>query len=280
MPYHQFTIRLPESLHQPLILRLNDIGCLGVVEGEGSLTAFFPLSVDRRVIETELSILSALFDRSGVSASLSVEHIVLADQDWNIDWKKNFPPIDIGQRFSIRPPWNSAAEGRIALIIDPGMAFGTGHHETTKSCLLLMERLAGTVDRDRFLDLGTGTGLLAIAALKLGFRSVEAIDTDPLAIEAAGSNLRLNDAPSIVLFEGGIERTTGQYDMIAANLISGTLISLSRELAARLRPQGIAILSGILKGQEPEVIQAMQEAGLVLFESLQDGKWMTLAVRP
>lgn len=278
MPYHQFTIRLAEKLHDPLIRVLHDAGSLGVIEADDSVIAYFPLSVERSSVEAALAIAGSLLADASGREAVTFEHALLADQDWNTDWKKNFPPVDIGQRFSSRPPWATAAAGRIPLIIDPGMAFGTGHHETTRSCLVLMERFSEEIRRERFLDVGTGTGLLAVAALKLGFRAVEAIDTDPLAIEAAKHNLQLNGAESIALIEGEIGLVSGAYDMIAANLISGTLVHLAEDIASRIAGGGIAILSGILAGQEPEVIAAMERAGLLLREALRDGKWVTLGM--
>jgi ribosomal protein L11 methyltransferase len=131
--------------------------------------------------------------------------------------------------------------------------------------------------RGRFLDLGTGTGLLAIAAVKLGFTEVVGIDTDPLAIEGSLRNLSLNNALAVQLIEGTIDDAPGQYDMIAANLIAVTLIERAGAIAARLRPAGVAVLSGILSGQDDEVAEAMGVAGLRCRERLRDGKWVSLA---
>jgi ribosomal protein L11 methyltransferase len=155
-------------------------------------------------------------------------------------------------------------------------ARGTGHHETARSCNVLIERYTPTVKRERFLDLGTVTGLLAIAAHKLG---VIGIDHDPLDIAAAKKNLILNKVGSITFLEGDITDAHGTFDMIAANLISGTLVNLAGEIASRLRKPGIAVLSGILKGQGDEVAAAMERAGLVCAERLRDGKWVSLAYR-
>jgi ribosomal protein L11 methyltransferase len=118
-----------------------------------------------------------------------------------------------------------------------------------------------------------------MAALALGFRSVVGIDTDPLAIEASLRNIALNKAERIELLEGGIEQCKGAFDMIAANLISGTLIQLAGDIASRLVSAGIVIMSGILKGQDDEVIAAAKNNGLDCIERLFDGKWVTLACR-
>jgi ribosomal protein L11 methyltransferase len=277
--YHQFTITIPEPYRDALGARLITIGSLGVEEQRDSLIAYFPETIDQEPVLKELDLLRMLFKGLVDPVELTVEYALLPDTDWNESWKKNFTPINAGTLFTILPPWERPTTGRISLIIDPGMAFGTGHHETTRSCIVLIERYTQTVKRERFLDLGTGTGLLAIAAHKLGFITVIGIDHDPLAIEASKKNLTLNGVGSIEFLEGDITDAHGTYDMVAANLISGTLVSLAGEIASRLRTPGIAILSGILAGQDDEVAAAMEQAGLVCGERLRDGKWVSLACR-
>lgn len=277
--YHQFTITIPEPYQDAFGARLIEIGSFGLEERGDSLIAYFPETADTGLILRELDLLRVLFGNLVDPVTLTVEHVLLPDTDWNETWKKTFTPVDAGALFTILPPWERLSGSRIPLIIDPGMAFGTGHHETTRSCIALMERYAPSVDRARFLDLGTGTGLLAIAALRLGFTTIIGVDIDPLAIEASKKNLALNGAGSIAFFEGGVADAPGTYDMIAANLISGTLVELAGAIASRVRTPGVAILSGILAGQDDEVAEAMEQAGLVCVERLRDGKWISLACR-
>ena len=279
MPYHQFLITLPDSVREIVVDRLMALGSLGVIEGDGEMTAYFPDSSSPGSIIQELEISQELLSQAGHPFVLKIEHTVLADADWNESWKKSFRPVDVGTRFTILPPWEHPSGDRIPLIIDPGMAFGTGHHETTRSCLVLMERYADSVGKSRFLDVGTGTGLLAIAARTLGFQMVIGIDTDPLAIDAAHKNIELNQSEGIELRKGDIGSASGTYDMIAANLISSTLVQISGDIAARLAPGGIVIMAGILKGQDDEVAAAAEKAGLRRVERLLDGKWVTLAFR-
>lgn len=278
MPYHQFTFQLPDHFHESLTRLLMERGCLGTVERPDSLDAYFPLTVDPQDISRELEIWKALMKDQVEESSISHEHSILPDADWNESWKSGFRPMKIGARFTVMPPWEIISGDRIPLVIDPGMAFGTGHHETTRSCLILMERHLESVANKKFLDVGTGTGLLAIAALKLGFQIVEGIDTDPLAIEAARRNIELNHTERMTLREGSLSSDGALYDMITANLISGTLIALAGELERHLVKNGIAILSGILHYQRDEVLDAMGNAGLSLKEQLRDGKWISLAV--
>jgi len=278
MHYHQLTITFPASFEERLIGILMRFQSLGIIEDVGRITAYFSGNTDLAPLMRELDIVKALLERSSTPAHLQVEHAELPDQDWNESWKRGFLPIEVGDRFLVLPTWEEASGNRIPLIIDPGMAFGTGHHETTRSCLVLMEHYAERTARDRFLDVGTGTGLLAIAASKLGFRAVEGIDIDPLAIDAARANADRNRATGLLLREGDLSLSPGPYDMIVANLISGTLVTMAGEIAARLGTGGYAVLSGILRGQEDEVIAACGSAGLRLAEQLRDGKWISLAM--
>ena len=279
MPYYEFTISVADRFKDHLIKKLTDSGCLGVIEQDEALIAYFPETVDIKTITGDLSLVKALIEKSGETKGLSFEHRLIPEQDWNESWKKGFVPIDVGERFTILPPWEEKKEGRINLIIDPAMAFGTGHHETTRSCLVLMEKYAEQGRKESFLDVGTGTGILAIAAHKLGFQRVIGVDTDPLAEDAALINIGLNHAEGIEIRGGGIESMNETFDFIAANLISGVLVQLAPSLASHLKPGGIAILSGILAGQDDEVAEAMSGAGLKLVERYPDGKWVSLAVK-
>ncbi len=278
MSYYEFIIKIADPFRDTLIQRLTDAGCLGVIEQDGTITAYFPETVDIGTITNDLSLLQALFDKSDSVQNLSFSHTLIPEQDWNESWKKGFTPLDAGERFTILPPWEKRREGRINLIIDPGMAFGTGHHETTRSSLVLMEKYAVMCAKERFLDLGAGTGLLAIAASRLGYRHIVAVDTDPLAIEATRKNIELNQATNVDIREGSIVEARGTFDCIAANIISSVLVQLAPALSSHLKPGGIAVLSGILTGQENEVIEATTPAGLKLLEQYRDGKWVSLVL--
>jgi ribosomal protein L11 methyltransferase len=201
---------------------------------------------------------------------------VLPDCDWNETWKKSFAPIDVGRTLRIIPSWLNAETDRIPIIIDPGMVFGTGHHETTRTCLSLIEKIAETGNRKRFLDIGTGTGILAIGASRLGFEQVVAVDVDPLAVDAATRNAAANGLNNIEIRKGAISSVSGTFDVIVANLLSEILIAIAPELAERLNPGGTAILSGLLVGQEDEVIEAICTADLTFREKITDGKWVSL----
>jgi ribosomal protein L11 methyltransferase len=278
--YREITIKLPEIAKEAVTHRLMELGCLGTIERAADIIAYFDGPADTGLIDKEIASVQSALRQSGLDVPIAIKHAVIPGEDWNRTWKAGFKPIDVGERFTILPPWEEKKSGRINLVIDPGMAFGTGHHETTRSCLVLMEKLSRSVSPEaRFLDLGTGTGLLAIAAWHLSYKRVVAVDIDPLAIEATRRNIALNETDiDIEVIEGDIARIDMTFDLIAANLISGVLINLAPALASRLHPRGIAILAGILKGQEDEVIAAMESAGLAFREKLIDGKWVSVVV--
>jgi ribosomal protein L11 methyltransferase len=278
MNYHELSIRISERYRDTLILKLTNAGCLGVIEEGDSIVAYFPDTTDIDEITNELAVLIALLGKSSQAEEVVFHHALIPDQDWNESWKKGFQPIDVGTLFAVLPPWECEHDGRINLVIDPAMAFGTGHHETTRSCLLLMERYFDLGRRESFLDVGTGTGILAIAAAKLGYRRVVGVDTDILAVDAARLNIGLNHVPGVDIREGIISDLSETFDFITANIISGVLILLAPAISAHLRPGGISVLSGILKGQDKEVIEAIVQIGLRIVERYTDGKWISLAV--
>jgi ribosomal protein L11 methyltransferase len=276
MPYFKFTIKVADPLRDNLIRHLMKRGCLGLEERNEFIISYFPPSQDIHSISNELSVFEALIRKSSGDCDINIEQSEIPEEDWNLTWKRQTVPVDIGDHITILPPWEQRKVGRKNILINPAMAFGTGHHGTTRSCIVLMEKYKEHVQQDSFLDMGTGTGILALVARLLGFRRVVGIDTDPLAIEAAIENRRLNGLNDVTIRECSIESLDSSYDFIAANLISGVLVSLAAQIAGHLKRDGIAILSGILKGQEREVMAAMSAANLKFVEKHHDEKWISL----
>lgn len=280
MGYYELKITIDESSKDALINYLYSNSCLGIVELNSEIIAYFSDIIGINKITNLMQSAQHLLRTSGLNDKLSYNYIFIAERDWNESWKKKFKPIDIGENLTILPPWEEKSNSKISLIIDPGMAFGTGHHETTKTCLLLIERFSKEkTQKNRFLDFGTGTGILAIAALKLGFKYALCIDIDPLAIDAAQRNAKLNNLNTIEIKEGSIDLADGKFDLIAANLMSEILIQNSYKIANCLEKSGIALLSGMIIGQEADVILAMKEAGLRSFENFYDGRWVTVVFK-
>ncbi|HSW62304.1 MAG TPA: 50S ribosomal protein L11 methyltransferase [Dissulfurispiraceae bacterium] len=279
MSYYEFIFDVVPEAAEALTQLLSDRGCLGVYEREHRLFSYFPdsmgiESIRKMAAESSLAIMS-----SGLQSDLRYSYTYLSERDWNETWKKKFQPIDVGDTLTVIPPWETAPEGRIPIIIDPGMAFGTGHHETTRFCLAAIEMLSGRTPQGRFCDIGTGTGILAIAARKLGFADATGVDIDPLAVDAARRNVRLNELDNVMIYEGSVEKTSGPFDLIAANLLSEILKALAPEIVVRMKPESLALLSGIMIGQEDEIIEVFSALGATVEEKLIDGRWISLVIR-
>jgi ribosomal protein L11 methyltransferase len=210
------------------------------------------------------------------------------EEDWAHAWKRHFPVLRIGRRLVIRPTWrrHAAAPGEVVLALDPGMAFGTGLHPTTRLCLAGLERLAdaGHVAGARVLDVGCGSGILAIAAARLGARSVLGVDTDPLAVEVTAANARRNRVARIVdARPGSLPAAEGPFDVVLANLIASLLVRLAAQLYAAVRPGtgaqgtgGRLLAGGIFIDREAEVRRALAAAGFRLVAREDEGDWVTL----
>ncbi len=280
MGYYEFNLIVPDRSKEALLNKMSEMGCLGVTENKNNITAFFRDGQDVTKLRDELNSFKRVLRECDLDDGFSFDYHYLSERDWNESWKKKFVPIDVGRNLSILPPWENRDGRRIALIIDPGMAFGTGHHETTKTCLMLIERFAEKQNnKSKFLDVGAGTGILSIAASKLGFNEVTGVDIDPLAIDAATRNVQLNGLGNVAINPGSISDVEGRFDMIAANLMSEVLISIAPDIASRLDNKGTVIFSGILVGQEDGVIDAMEDSRLSVTEKLIDGRWVSLVAR-
>jgi ribosomal protein L11 methyltransferase len=207
---------------------------------------------------------------------------LVAEADWAEAWKAHFPVMRIGRRFVIRPSWrrHRAIVDEIVLALDPGMAFGTGLHPTTRLCLEALEVLAdsGALDVDRALDVGCGSGILSIAAARLGVRVVTALDIDPIAIQATGANARRNRLSQRIRPRlGSLPSGDGPYDLVVANLIASVLIALAGDLAAELTTGGRWLVSGIFADRESAVREAFDATGLAITNRWVEDEWVALA---
>jgi len=212
-------------------------------------------------------------------ASSDVRELSLREvegRDWLAEWKRNWQPAEVG-RFVVAPPWSEVPEGdgRIVIRVEPGMAFGTGTHETTRLCLAAIERHFGG---GSLLDVGTGTGVLAIAAAKLRPTArIEACDTDPLAVSVAEENARLNGVAERIAFSvGSVNDSTASADLVCANLTADVILPLLPALLGATC--GRLVLSGILTTQAEEVSARLVELGAAGYEVTRDGEWIAITV--
>jgi ribosomal protein L11 methyltransferase len=222
----------------------------------------------------------ALAEAEAAAAGWAGTLEALPDQDWGEAWRKGLAPLAIGRVF-VRPSWIEAPTppGMVEVVLDPGMAFGTGTHPTTSLCLAALSSLLEDRPGARVLDVGTGSGLLAIAAARLGARGVAATDNDPVAIRVARENAAHNGV-ALDLNERDVASQRGPFDLVLANILANTLVELAPALAAVLAPRGVVLLSGILVPQEALVRDAYLKAGLTPLSGgdRREGEWSLLAL--
>lgn len=202
----------------------------------------------------------------------------MSEDDWENSWKQYFHPIRIGKSIVIKPTWEDyqAEQGDLVLEIDPGMAFGTGTHDTTSLCLEELEKIVK--EGQTVFDIGTGSGILALAAALLGAEKVIAVDFDDTAVKIAKENVELNRlTEKIEVFCGDLLSTvSGQADIIVANIVANVICLLVEDIPVKLKTKGLFLASGIIKDRADEVIEKAKAAGLKLVESKASGIWVML----
>jgi len=249
------------------------------------LTAYFPWDTDLGKLKRAfLDFLPLLEESFGKSPGAFVGGGEITDNGWAEKWKEHFHARKVGRRLVVKPSWEefSPAAGEVVLTIDPGQAFGTGTHETTRMCLQFLEDV---FERDpssprAVLDIGTGTGILGIAAARLGAERVLGIDTDPVAVDVARENARRNGVGPVFRAEGAtLSSIREEFGLVFGNLIAEILVDLSEEISARCAPGGWIVLSGILKEKSAWVAQEYALRGVSLAGEAADGQWSALLLR-
>lgn len=204
----------------------------------------------------------------------------MAPQDWAESWKRHFKPIAIGSKFLLRPSWSRrrSRPGQVVIELDPGLSFGTGHHPTTAFCLrhLAARRAAGK--EQSLLDVGTGSGVLAIAAAKLGYGPVLGLDSDPVAVKIARANARRNGVSSRILFQQfDVAKLPPKpkklWSVVCANLTTDLLLAARKKLVAQMQTDGVLILAGILQREFPEIERSFRREGLRFLASRREKEW-------
>ncbi|MDX2169825.1 MAG: 50S ribosomal protein L11 methyltransferase [Deltaproteobacteria bacterium] len=240
------------------------------------ITAHF---ADRAPLAALDAYLDELATRPGVMRP-RVAVAEVTDDGWAENWKQHFPGLAVGARLFIHPPWIAAIPtGRVGILLDPGMAFGTGHHASTRGCLELLEPALAARPNAAILDIGCGSGILAIAAIKLGARRAVAIDIDPDACAIARDNAAVNGVAAAIAFGEDVATVTAHSDVVLANMFARQLVEMADLIAARVAPGGIAIGAGILASEADAVRAAWRDAGLLADGEWSDEGWVALAFR-
>lgn len=232
-----------------------------------------------------IAFLQERYAASGISST--IETIPCKREDWQNNWKKYFHPMEIGRHLLIQPIWEEAdakkkqtEDGRHILHIEPGLAFGTGSHDTTRLCLeTLEERIKGT---ESVLDLGCGSGILSLAALLFGARSAEGVDIDELAVKTAKENGRLNGfSEEVYKVHCGdmTEKISGTYDIVVANIVADIIVLFCKTARQFMHDGSIFIISGIISSREDDVLAAFADNGFTVVERKQSAEWLCFVVQ-
>ncbi len=264
-----------------------DEGAAAQLEPIAAVRAYLPLEDDvatkRRQIE------EALWHLAQIAQVPEPTFRIVAESDWANAWKEHYHVVHLGNRFVIKPTWReyAARPGEIVMELDPGMAFGTGLHPTTQMCLAAIEKYARP--EMRTLDLGTGSGILAIGAALLGVKSIAGIDNDPLAVKVAATNATLNHVTEQITLEMGslaeaktaaLREHPAGFELIIVNILARVIISMCEDgLSSVIRTGGLAIFAGLIDTQEGGVREALQAQGLEVIDRLQEKDWVCLIAR-
>lgn len=210
----------------------------------------------------------------------------ITDEDWSTSWKEHFKPLRVGKHLVVKPTWEDFPAGPddILLDIDPGMAFGTGTHPTTMLCLTVLEKLLSGLRNEKktmtALDVGTGSGILTIAAAKLGIAHIFAVDIDLEAVKIAQENCRLNGVEDrVTVSDTPLALINGSFDIVLANILAEDLVRMAPDLVARVNQDGLLILSGILIEKETLVIDGYANSAMTLTEVSREGEWSCLVLQ-
>lgn len=246
------------------------------------IKAYLPVDVylEDRILKLQEKI-DAL-ESFGIDKGLGIiSYQDVKEEDWATSWKQYFHPVKVGNRIVIKPSWEEykSSQDEIIIELDPGMAFGTGTHHTTAMCLKALENLI-TPGTEVF-DVGTGSGILAIAAAKLGAKSIRAVDLDAVATKVAKENIAINnETDAIEVAEGDLlTGFTGKADIVIANIIADVIKRLLEDITLRLKPNGILLASGIIKERAEEIETVAESKGLTVESVMEEGGWVAMIIR-
>ena len=285
--YVEAVIDVGDEAAEALTNFLWEQGAVGVVEEAlpawpARLRAFFPASAGIDALAVRIDAYVAGLRALGLVAGPHARVTPLADADWAAAWREHFRPVAVGKRLLIAPPWETPAAGdRLVLTIEPGRAFGTGHHGTTAGCLELLESIVAVEQPARALDLGTGSGILAIAAARLGVASVLACDSDPDAIAAAASNAALNGVADHVHASIADVATLAAEPapLVLANLLAAAHRVFAARYATLVGAGGILVAGGLLDAEADDVARALAVHGFRREAARHLEGWTSLAFR-
>ncbi len=281
----QLSVRASPAAFDALSNFLIERGSPGVVIKKNEIQAYFAHSEDDASIRNDVQrFLRGIHGLYPHTQDPRLRWKILKDRNWNSSWRRFFTPQKVGKSFWVRPPWSAAPKfsDLKVITIEPGMAFGTGTHATTRGCMEFIEEAMQSLGAAplRALDVGTGSGILAIALAKLGAEKVCAVDSDPVAVKTARKNIRCNSVQGkIRLQRARLSQIPNSFAVVVANLTAETILELANALSAKVADKGFLILSGILVPKANTVIHHFKLTGFRLVRRKQEKEWATLLLR-
>ncbi len=240
------------------------------------------VSEDKNIAETLDFIRDRLYS-SKLESEYEIELEGVSEEDWADSWKQYYKPIKTGNKIVIVPVWEKyeKKDGEITVLMDPGMAFGTGTHETTRLCAAMLEKYV--TDESKMLDVGCGSGILAICASKLGAASCFACDIDPVSVRIAIENTEINEVNNVKCVVSdllkSVEKVEGGYDVCAANIVADVIIRLAPDIGEYLAPDAVFIVSGIIVERAEETVAALNKAGFAVVDDVRENGWYCAACK-
>jgi ribosomal protein L11 methyltransferase len=247
-----------------------------------TLRAFFPDVVPPAELDARVRAYLTSLDALGLAVAPTPTITALADRDWGEAWREHFRPLVVGRRLLVAPPWDvPPAPDRLVLVIEPGRAFGTGHHGSTAGCLALLERALERERAETAIDLGTGSGILAIAAARLGVGAVLAIDEDPDAVTAARANAERNGVAARIecRLDDAAALEAAPAPLVLANLLAAAHVRLAGRFSRMLTPGGTLVLGGILDAEAGGIREGLRAHGFAPADALSIEGWTALGFR-
>ena len=282
--WSQLSVRASPANIDALANFLIERGAPGVVLKKKGLDAFFAATLDGASLRGDIKrFVAAIAPLSPRASAPRLSWKVIGQENWEHSWKRFIKPRRVGKSFWVTPPWLEPPKlrRRHVIIIEPGMAFGTGTHATTRSCMEFLETVAGRLGARKYsaLDVGTGSGILAIALALLGAAEIRAIDNDPVALQVARDNLRANAVAHRVRLSGAkLNVLGGKFDVVVANLTAETIGELARDLEKRVAARGFLVLSGILHPKAAIITRTFAGRFRVI-KRKRSREWMTLLLQ-
>ena len=270
--YYELVVK-PSAHHELFEDFLNDILPVGYEEKDDSF--IIRIEEEPQTIEWGIEqFAEALGKATGKSVDVEITVSKLQNSDWIAEYQKSITPLQIG-KFYIHPTWSEPKEGSLNIVIDPALAFGTGHHPTTATCLQAVSKYVK--EGTDVCDVGCGSGILAIAAAKLGAQ-VDACDTDEVSVDNTLKNAQLNDVVLRNVWQGSIDKSERKYDVVIANIVADVLIFLQKELKSALKDEdSLLILSGIMDKYEQRVLASYDDCEIV--ERITQDEWVSLVLK-